>query len=74
MKSRGAELGRLHPAAGMRHPLEQAHASPCPDQVRRGDERVVSGADEHDVGLLWKPFLIAHAGDRRFDPGNRELG
>jgi len=54
MKSRGAELGRLHPAAGTRHPLEQTHAAACIGQVRSRDERVVAGAHENDVGLPWK--------------------
>jgi hypothetical protein len=33
MKSRGAERGRLREAAGMRHPLEQAHAPTSLSQV-----------------------------------------
>jgi hypothetical protein len=59
MKPRSAELGRLDPAARIRHPLQQAHTPPRPHQVRRRDERVVAGAHEHDVGLLWKKILIA---------------
>ena len=61
MEPRGAELRRLHPAARLRHLLEQAHATAGIQQVRGRDERVMAGADEHDVGLLWK---IGHAGDR----------
>jgi hypothetical protein len=57
-----AELGGLHPSAGPVHLLEHDHASAGAEEVSRRHERVVTGADEYYVGLVWK---VVHDGDGR---------